>query len=366
MEMNSGSVAVVLAMIALGLGIWALVKIYVKPKKVKAGVTVVAPLESPFAEERTGTSHFLTFRPNGGTIKSPETFSEWSDLMSTLANVDGPVVINFESSPSLEILIPAGTYDMTGVTWSCTSAVFVPSADITGNPEDGNNAHRVVIRLADGVVLQNLTAIMGPMLIRCMNTSTPNMILEKEGSIFIIDNGVALVGSDSDENTQPFVQFKKSELCGVSIGRDCVLLRGAGNVHLVDVLAADGGTDFDVTINGSLVGRDEFTVEAGTTVRLYFTGLLKTNSNIVELDFPIVRVALGQLDGIASACIIEARDLTMGAKKLQGTATTAPSALTLAKQGLKVGDMWNTSNDQVYMLKTISANESTLTWIALS
>lgn len=364
-----GAMTLFLAVAALGLSIWAIVKLYQKP--IKAVLTALPPLESPFSEERTGTEKQLIFRPNGGdfagnVIKSANTYTTWAALMDVLGNNDGMVEILFDSTPEEPIEIPAGTYDMTNAYWSCANKLFLPTKDLTTSPHTSAAAQRVEVVLEDGVILQNLTKITGPMTVRCFNTSDPNMILDKEGVRFELLNGAALVGSSSttDFNTKPFVQFKKLTDASMHLGNDTALVRGANNTPLVEILGATAGSTFAVTIDGALVGRDEFTAEATVTMLFYFTGLRKTSTAVTVLDYPIARTVSAQLNAVSASATIKAYDLNPSIKVVKGTVTTAPGSLVLANTGFKVHDQYVTSANVWSRATAIDATTGAVTWTA--
>lgn len=65
-----------------------------------------------------GGSAFSTivYRP-GGTA-SQNVFTTWATVLTALASLQGTRILQFDDSVTTPIVIPAGAYDMTGVTWS--------------------------------------------------------------------------------------------------------------------------------------------------------------------------------------------------------------------------------------------------------
>jgi hypothetical protein len=140
----------------------------------------------------------ILFKPNYAGPTSRNIFSDWSELCTAILNIDGPKIIVFDDSlmaPGDPIIVPAGNWDMTDVIWSArlSSIHTFPILFIQVN-------------LSDGVIVNNLEGVQGPILITFFGTVVPaitvNTTISDRKAAFTLSYGarVACLG------TQPFLR----------------------------------------------------------------------------------------------------------------------------------------------------------------
>jgi hypothetical protein len=381
MELTQGGMFSVgfLVLAALGLAIWALVRTYqtVEVKVSVSPVTALPPLVSPYVEERKGTNRDLVFAPYSG-IKHPDLFLTWDSLMAELVTLTGPITIFFDNLgvSEAELTIPAGTYDMTNVTWEAVGAI--PAMNYTDHPAE-NKEKRVTLHLEDGAIFTNLKKITGPFYITCNNTipttgtGSPNIVIDADTvgdkPSFELSGGAVLVGNhEGTPNDFPFLQFKQVAF-GVLRLDNCQVFHGIDNVALFDIVGlADGTTEVHVVIaNHTMVGEDEFSCTANAKLKFFTDGILPQHATLACLQYPIKRVGTKLALALGT---ITATDVSKSSKMLpKATVTTggvtAPgslSTLLLGTQGIKVGDTYMTSASIVYMVAAVDATTGAITW----
>lgn len=347
---------------ALALSIWALVRSY--PKKTAKTDEDPDVLESPYSSEKTGTLRHFTYRATED-VKAPGSFADWSELMIAMALTDGPKTLEFDNGGDVanELTIPAGTFDMMDVTWTCSTgghSIFVPSMDLTTDPSE-NKAQRTVINLTDGAMFTNLATITGPLLIKCNNTSKPNVTLTNEGSRLVLQGGVCLVGADAAPvNDNPFVQFKALKVASMDIGQDCALVRGTGNSALVDVTANTAGTAFTVRVGNALIGQDEISTAVGVAMTIVVVGPLRSSTALTALTYPLRKT--GARLALALGTVVGS-DLTGLPKMLTGSGVPGSSFSTT--DGVKLGDFYLDTSASPQKVYSAISGTTTLTWAIL-
>lgn len=127
-----------------------------------------------------GSSNCLIYRPGSGA-SGPVVFDTWADLMTQLgtlraaANSDGCYTIAFDDSLTSPAPIPAGAYDMTGVTWTGR----VPGQSVIGTP---------VVEPAEGATCTNLRRIEGNLWVDFAGVTAPVSDLGSDDTFTIRDN----------------------------------------------------------------------------------------------------------------------------------------------------------------------------------
>lgn len=144
------------------------------------------------------TPRTFIYRPgfNGPLVQG--LFSTWDALYPNLHLVPGPKTIFFDASDGL-LTIPASdqVYDMTNVVWIAPNILF------------GLSPTRVVLTIADGATLTNLTSISGSILVTYNHTTKPCMVRSVSTvpnpapSSLNLSNGAAILCV-----SQPFVQVQ--------------------------------------------------------------------------------------------------------------------------------------------------------------
>jgi hypothetical protein len=125
-----------------------------------------------------GVSNCLIYQPGGAGV-GPGTFSSWADLVAELAtlraaaNAGGCYTIQFDDSLSSPATIPAGAYDMTGVTWE-------------GKPE----GYGAFVEIANGASFTGLRAFQGNLQVTNLNTVTAAVSDIVGGSIVTLRQAV--------------------------------------------------------------------------------------------------------------------------------------------------------------------------------
>lgn len=139
----------------------------------------------------------IVFRPGGTATQNVA--ATWADAVSLLATLQGTRRLEFDDSVVSPIVIPAGTYDMTGVTWAS-----VPDRQSRVTVVEGTTFS--LLRAFDGVAVtfSGTTAPVrdfqstSPQIDTVTMTNNATFVMSGAGPFFDIDmNAVFVIGSQS-------------------------------------------------------------------------------------------------------------------------------------------------------------------------
>jgi hypothetical protein len=193
-------------------------------------VSVGAANDAGSGGSTAGTNCFV-MQPLGGQ-QGPTVFDDWTELYAALdetrtAAGGGCYTILFDDSLQTPIVIPAGAYDMTGVTW-----------------DGGTQFVQTGVSVIDGATLPNLSRIQGNISVR--NEGAAPVILADGAAVQIRDGAVV--------QSTPLGPFFDAFSAGPA---------GAAAI-LMDDIAQLGGNGNPVVTIGPLAGGSTFALSLGS------------------------------------------------------------------------------------------------------
>lgn len=144
--------------------------------QVKGGISYNDALGVPQYSDGTDTYVLATGSSGGSTLiyrpnytgNDPNVFAQWSDLVARSTQLQTPKYIYFDNSlivdPSTPMVVPAGTWDMTGVTWIKHVSTLQQAPNVYTK-----------VTVEDGATLNGLYGIDGPLEVT-YDSSTQNAI----------------------------------------------------------------------------------------------------------------------------------------------------------------------------------------------
>jgi hypothetical protein len=200
-----------------------------------------------------GGSNCLIYRPGSGE-EGPVVFDDWADLYAELqtlraaANSSGCYTIMFDDTVTTPASVPAGTYDMTNVTWE-------------GMAEAPRSNSHVDVELVDGVVLQHLRKLTSFLNIRSISEAAVITDLGVDGSDTFWIGTTVILGTE----TAPLIDVANGQGLVTIYLDDEASIINAG-VPVVHVSGDEQEVRFELVGSRSSVVTDTVSSVVGSTV----------------------------------------------------------------------------------------------------
>lgn len=272
----------------------------------------------------------LTYKPNSGVNGVQNVYSDWKSLYSSLLTIQGPKIINFDDSLlpfGDHIIIPSGEYDMEDTLWTTTFCLI----HTTLSPF---NILTPSVDLVDGVKINGLCGVVGPLAIYYYGTTEPAMTINApvntRGS-FILNEGANIFCMGS----QPFIHLENGlfEFIIFSVGR----VNYSATTKIIKI--SNNSALLIPIFSGAFLEDD--TIEGGASTTLLIVKLapgsnLSTSTNP---DFLSVQPSfLGNMQIVNTYTNPDVYNRAL-----------APIATNDNTQGYKIGDTWVLNNTDYYV-----------------
>jgi hypothetical protein len=282
---------------------------------------LVGVCETDVFDQVTTSGALTTFNwiPGYAGTAQDNIFTTWTDLYAVLNQTNGMRTINFDPRSGGTFVIPPGSYDMTSVRWFGDLGIF-----------DGVFPADIPVTIQDGVTLQGLTEIRGPIGIDYQGTTAPCMVFDLSSvpgaNVLQLDNTASLSCSGS----QPFISYQNAGSGQLVMGFGSRLFPGA--TPCVEVLV---GATLGVQM-GLQIGLAADTIQGIGTINLNMIDDSGLNAFLLAV-FPFD--AATQFPAVTGT--ISFNDLTSRPKSYR--AAGAPTATDDSDAGWKEGDMWQST-----------------------
>ncbi|MGC2775549.1 MAG: hypothetical protein WA418_07905, partial [Bradyrhizobium sp.] len=257
-------------------------------------------VESPDSGGSGGGGAFsvVVLRPGG--ISTENVVTTWADAVALLALSQGPRILEFDDSISTPIVVPVGTFNMTGVIWSGGAGTITPAVHVPeGTVFTGLRAFdaRVVVTFtgtaapvsdftsplgrADVVVISNgaiiTTSGAGPFF-HVPDTGAPSFELHTGAQLATGTHAIIDIASDSQAAIQclgGLADLQSNTVSGPVGAALFVIVAASGIVGASQVQAAFGGT---------LTATNTTKVRQYPTAALTANTVLSVTSQVVKVD----------------------------------------------------------------------------------
>ncbi|NJO18568.1 MAG: hypothetical protein HC877_23425 [Thioploca sp.] len=240
----------------------------------------------------------FVYRP-GGT-QNENVFNNWSDLYNAILQTEGERIIEVDDSISSPAIIPAGFYDLRGIT-------------LQGSFRE--NVITTTLSLDNGVVFDNLKKIRNFLTI-ISNSNSPIITISSVTDFIYIDNGVDLVAnggfpfisvlggntlsitldrtSGFTTGTQPILDVMLGAACGVFAYSNCFIQN--------NTLSGDGFVSISIINPSGIFSNSQVAFGGTLSVTLANdSSLLEYDPSLSTLTATNVQDAIDELDGYVAS-----------------------------------------------------------------